>query len=105
MTTETTQELDERVAKALGWIPNLLFAPWQDEQGKLHANPSDPAEVFKLCAEFNVWPVYDDYFRLIGVSGHLDTAVPVIDDNTPSGRLEAATRAVLLAVIAIKEQT
>jgi hypothetical protein len=115
MTTDL-QELGERVAKALGWRRTLYdtseryVTPQDDPDYPLsRRNPSDAGECFKLCAEFNVWPAnYSEhngdvrvfYMRIFGtVTGRIE------HDNTPTGRLNAAIEAVLLAVLAIKEQS
>jgi hypothetical protein len=114
MTTDL-QELGARVAKALGW--KLLSGYWVDgnEDHEPHDNPACHGECFKLCAEFNVWPHAtgdDDLFAVYrnGIehynSGRDDILAAVqAEEDTPAGRLNAAIEAVLLAVLAIKEQS
>lgn len=111
MTTDL-QELGERVAKVLGYELDEDFdGEWCDQLGNPVEIPSDPAECFKLCAEFNVWPVACELetggTTRYWVSCNYDygTGFAIDHDNTTTGRLNAAIEAVLLAVLAIKEQS
>ncbi len=112
MTAETTQELGERAAKSLGWKgvydpDSNTFVGLYDTEQAYRGRPDEPGECFKLCAEFNVWPVcdYTGSTYVFNALGAYMTGDFPTHDNTPTGRLNAAIEAVLLAVLAIKEQS
>lgn len=110
MTTDLA-ELGDRVTKALGWIqhqyPQRTGWIFTDADGNFRGNPDHPAECFKLCAEFQINLIYwSDRIECQGShekNHRFSTEAP--HDNTPVGRLNAAIEAVLLAVLAIKEQS
>jgi hypothetical protein len=120
MTDQERQELGARVAKALGWKgvydpDSNTFVGLYDTEQAYRGRPDEPGECFKLCAEFNVWPYAagdDDLFVVYrnGIehynSGRDDILAAVqAEEDTPTGRLNAAIEAVLLAVLTIKEQS
>ena len=99
MTTESTQEIGERLAREMGWRPvsAMGFTFWEDDTGYHHKNPADLGECMALMAEFNVWPRGNSalmWWRQPR-SGIL---VSVEHDNTAADRLDAAIRAALLAI-------
>jgi hypothetical protein len=114
MTTKHLQELGERVAKALGWrkaaFGNGRWVSFDaDNRPTGRANPSDPAEYARLCAEFNVWPYCDEKSCRVDSDDiqidRITTDIRVEHDNTAVGRLNAATEAALLAIeLIIKER-
>ena len=104
--TTNLQELGKRVAVAMGWREALFHkgAWFEDHAGSeviSHNNPSDPAECFKLCAEFDVWPVCDRECTWVFCNRNV---MAIEHDNTPTSRLNAAIEAALLAVeLIVKE--
>lgn len=113
--TEPIEQLAARVAGLMGlyrernrWVSDPPPAPLTalNRRGELY----EPAEVFRLMCEFNVWPVCDG--RNVWVENRFSPKDnPVtrllihVEDNTPESRQQAATRAVLMAVeLKLKEK-
>jgi hypothetical protein len=99
--TPELQAIGERLAEKLGWAcdpwaPHALYS-----EGVRRGNPSDPAECFKLAAEFKIDLRYtsDDvstsYFYENGSYHYGDL---IQHNDTTTGRLHAAIEATLLAI-------
>lgn len=106
--TEPTEQIAARVAGLMGYLQPRPGLPCWDGQKYRHA-PEDPAEVFRLMCEFNVWPRDMGSWMTVckGGTGLLSCIheIEVAHDNTHESRQQAATRAVLMAVeLKLKEK-
>lgn len=101
--TEPIEQLAARVAGLMGWQcwhsykkpPEPPVWKCGERESDMPPKLYEPAEVFRLMCEFNVWPVCTpSYCLVLGFHG----SVRVSHDNTPESRQQAAARAVLMSV-------